>query len=1083
MAARHAEPAAGGEVKVRGDSAGHTGVLVRRAGAARRAAGMAASAGLLLLTAVGPSHAQPPGAPDAAAGLASLSVPGGTAVLARVAGVDTATPRGIILLQIIRAVHEAPAGSDPARDERVRRFRAYLADVSDYLRASRAFRGGRLDARQASARESRRALADLAGAVGADLAERGGVHRLVAREDDEAQRRRRHLQEAGVGVAALVEDFNAGGTASLAMPGDEVPLPLDAGAWAGIIGGADEGSGSLLMALVGDRRASLLYYGLMSLDAPTRAYVGAHRSLLEALLEGNRPAIFASLARGIRVRGGSIDVPGGAEAAAAWEVLLGRRTAEPEPFILELLDRSGGRAALLYDAIDHLDPPRRAFALGLNAPDPGANAEHLRELLAACLPSLAGWDPEIRPFRRVAFDPVHLLTATRVLPSGQLPAPAGRRFWSAVLSGTEVPDEPQRMLVAGEPDVAITAVWLVQQVCVTDPVRRQQLLKVWQFGQRAFAGAAPAALAQALVALRGFARFPMLLLTLERMGIRDPATCAGVVRHAQRLSEIGDDDRAASALRQFQGALSVLERIRFNRARSAEAVLELVGSLTAVPLTPDGEYRGGVARWIESRLLPALDPVTEARAAAAGTAVSAEATLLAAMAGALSGAVVPDVAWEGLPYRVDVGAAEFGRLVQVRQKQGGRGLDAVLGFCREAARLQGSLKSPADVAARVSALNDAVEALRPRSPSYLGESETGPDLRKLTDEAVGDLRKITSPGDVAKAGRIAAPLERAGDALLGDVLASIAYAPHLGDPAGPELLAGDPSARHSFGFDERVRDVRIGNPWRLPQRVLGVAGGWRVSGSMLGLDVGLAALAVRRLETDGLPPPPGGNDIDRATLASAVSLCNPFATSDTERDTLIDATRRGRALMTGLASHPAALPDLVRAAGLNEWWRQAVLWEQAHEPGRVVEYFSRADLVRIGEAATTPLPPLDTWGAASLDTDGCLCLRFPGAGARETLAGRMGTALVAEQFVDLALWVAESLADLGLPAQLSRSILALATQDVLEAYRPAYIDDWSAMIAAVRSLPRDRFVDYVAALTAGGPLVPDDREHVGDVRR
>jgi len=139
--------------------------------------------------------------------------------------------------------------------------------------------------------------------------------------------------------------------------------------------------------------------------------------------------------------------------------------------------------------------------------------------------------------------------------------------------------------------------------------------------------------------------------------------------------------------------------------------------------------------------------------------------------------------------------------------------------------------------------------------------------------------------------------------------------------------------------------------------------------------------------------------------------------------------------------------------------------------------------VRIGEAATTPLPPLDTWGAASLDTDGCLCLRFPGAGARETLAGRMGTALVAEQFVDLALWVAESLADLGLPAQLSRSILALATQDVLEAYRPAYIDDWSAMVAAVRSLPRDRFVDYVAALTAGGPLVPDDREHVGDVRR
>jgi len=54
---------------------------------------------------------------------------------------------------------------------------------------------------------------------------------------------------------------------------------------------------------------------------------------------------------------------------------------------------------------------------------------------------------------------------------------------------------------------------------------------------------------------------------------------------------------------------------------------------------------------------------------------------------------------------------------------------------------------------------------------------------------------------------------------------------------------------------------------------------------------------------------------------------------------------------------------------------------------------------------------------------------------------------------------------------------------VLDAYRPAYIDDWTAMIAAVRSLSDRRFVDYVAALTSGGPLVPDDRERAGEIRR
>jgi hypothetical protein len=249
------------------------------------------------------------------------------------------------------------------------------------------------------------------------------------------------------------------------------------------------------------------------------------------------------------------------------------------------------------------------------------------------------------------------------------------------------------------------------------------------------------------------------------------------------------------------------------------------------------------------------------------------------------------------------------------------------------------------------------------------------------------------------------------------------------------------------------------------------------------MDVGLARLALRRLDTDGLPPPPAGNDIDLAALAATVALSNPFAVSDAERDTLTDAIRRGRARLRGLAAHPAALPGLVRAAGVNEWWREALPWAQAHEPGRVPDYFSLADLARIGEAEAVPGPPLDAWGAAWLETEGCLCLRVPRPGMRETLAGRFGTALMAEQFTDLQLRVAEALADLGLPAQLARSVMAIATRDVLDTYRPAYIDDWTALVTAVRRLSDGRILDYVSALTSGGPMVPDDRERTDDVRR
>jgi hypothetical protein len=1049
---------------------------------ARPATGWAVSAAFLL-AAAGIAWSQPAGLSAVNAVHASLQVPGRAAVLARIAGVDSDTPRGIALLQIIRVLHGAPTGSDPLRDQRVGRVRAYLADLSDFGTARSALPDGLAGPAQARSRATRRAVEGVFRSVGGDLDEQDGVYRFAVRDDEESRRRRQHLGAAGVDVAALEREFNAGATVALALPADEVPLPLDAAAWTRILPPGGAGAGSLLTALLDSRRASLFYCGLMSLDPETLAYVGAREELLDGLLDRDRPAILATLGRRIRVRGGRIDVPGGRAAVSAWEALLGERVTEPEPFMLELLDRDRGRAALLYDVIDHLDPPRQAFALGLRVPEGGARAQYLRALYDASLASLTGWDPEVRPFRRLPFDPVQLLAGTHVLPSGELPPPAGRQFWSAALSRSELSAEPPRLLALDAPGSSVDAGWLVQQVCAGNPKQREQSFRAWQFGQRAFRDLAPADLPHALIAVKGFIRFPMLILTLERLGVTDPAAYAGAVRHAQRLSEIGDRETATIALRQFQGALAVLERVRFSRVISAEAASQLVGTLTAVPLTPDGEYQGGVARWLETRFLPALAPLSESRAAAAGTTVSAEAALLAAMSGASSGAALPDVEWEGLPYRVDVGAAEFARAVRVRQKQGGHGLDAVLEFCRQSVRLRDSLTSPSDVAVRASALDSALETMLQRPPALPGERETGPDLRGLVSEALEELRKIRSPKDVSKVGRIAAPLERAGDALLAGVLASIAYAPHLGYPDGPELLAGDPSARHSFGLDERVREARLLNPWRLPQRSLGVAGGWRAAGSILGLDVGLAALALRRLETDGLPPQPGGNDIDRAALASAVVLSNPFAVSDAGRDALADAIRRGRARLSGVEAHPSALPGLVGAAGLNEWWRQVIAWAQVHEPERIAEYFSLADFVRIGEAETTPLPPLAAWGAAALDTEGCLCLRYPEAGVRDTLAGRMGTALVAEQFVDLALRVAESLADLGLPSQLSRSILALATQDVLEAYRPAYIDDWHAMAAAVRSLPDGRFIDYVDALTAGGPLVPDDRERRDDVRR
>jgi hypothetical protein len=42
----------------------------------------------------------------------------------------------------------------------------------------------------------------------------------------------------------------------------------------------------------------------------------------------------------------------------------------------------------------------------------------------------------------------------------------------------------------------------------------------------------------------------------------------------------------------------------------------------------------------------------------------------------------------------------------------------------------------------------------------------------------------------------------------------------------------------------------------------------------------------------------------------------------------------------------------------------------------------------------------------------------------------------------------------------------------MAAARMAHRDDWFALVRAAQSIPRDRFLDYVSALTAAGPLVP-----------
>ena len=130
------------------------------------------------------------------------------------------------------------------------------------------------------------------------------------------------------------------------------------------------------------------------------------------------------------------------------------------------------------------------------------------------------------------------------------------------------------------------------------------------------------------------------------------------------------------------------------------------------------------------------------------------------------------------------------------------------------------------------------------------------------------------------------------------------------------------------------------------------------------------------------------------------------------------------------------------------------------------------ELLWLGTPDDSSLAALDGWGAAGLTLNGGLCLAMPRRGQWESLSGRPAAGILSTRGADVGLLVAEALARLRLPASLAPGVAAFAMQDVLDATQPAYFDDWSQFGRAATTISNDRIVDYVAALTAGGPLLP-----------
>lgn len=837
-----------------------------------------------------------------------------------------------------------------------------------------------------------------------------------------------------------------------------VPLPLTVAAWCGLLGsGCSEAN--VVTRILADPAAGLLYLGLASTDEATRSYLASHPDLL-AWLKSSRPGTFAAFAGSFHITGDRVLAPGGESAQSLWQALVGDPPTSPDAFIRRLLTLENGRYAYLFDTLAHLDEPRRRFALTM---EDGAALITLGRLFAAIDPA---WNVESRPFVRPFFDGATLLAGTHLGADGALAGPRSVEFWSRAFDadGGDVDKKDQAELLEA-PDV--DAAWLVRSLDSSNLRIRASRLQAILFGQR-LEGVAPGTAADALTVVRAAIRMPALVLTLERMGIRDLTLTASLVRASRRLTTQGDSSARDRSLIIWQGALALVDRLVFVGRLDPDHAGRMLASLSQ---SAHDDRRPAiavvVADWIGTVLLPALQAGNESLPAGD----DAERVLVAALGG--RDPVQPaTIAWEDAVYRVDPVAAERARLESILGRMGGCTLSQALEASAIAQELRAQGNGWSESAAR--RLTDLLAGL----DSDLG---AGGELEVLGRGAVADLdraaRELARKQDRGAVRTFASSIENAGATMLAIALRRLVYAAALGDPESQATLAADVAARHTLGA-ERAGIAGPMPQWALPSEEAASSRGWHVEGSLLALDVALGRLWLRRVLGDMPFREPTLNQSERRVLVAGLVLLSPASLHDGDRAAIIAALDRGRARVRDAAADATARAALCRDGGLCGWRNELLAWAASEEPEALSSTISRTELAWLGWSGADSPP--DAWGPVTIAIDGGLASVSRAPLPLELVSGRGPLAQALGRFADLKLRLAELTASLGVPATLMQAVMAPAVQDYLDEVRPSYPEDWPAMLLAVDRISQGRIEDYVASLTAaGGPLVPETTSSEG----
>lgn len=374
-------------------------------------------------------------------------------------------------------------------------------------------------------------------------------------------------------------------------------------------------------------------------------------------------------------------------------------------------------------------------------------------------------------------------------------------------------------------------------------------------------------------------------------------------------------------------------------------------------------------------------------------------------------------------------------------------------------------------AARTAYESRLLQALagQPSSPGAPAVTWEGLDYR--VDFFFGEHGRLKRIREQIESPGLDAALEAGDHDKAASALLSLIYTPALGDPEGPALLGGDIAQRHNFGLIGPAGMRREFMAWSMPREQVGDGSPWHIEGSLLGLDIALARLALRRLADDQMPVAPTINLNDQLAFARTVLTLNPRNLRDADRDRIVAAIARGRARVAEAGSSLAAVLSLAREVQLPAAVQQTLPWTLTRMPDAAPALFGLRDLLWLGRP-DLPAATLDHWGVYAESLDSRLRTAMPSPAPWDNYGGRADSGVLATQSPDLVLRMAQETALLKLPAQLVPALLMYAVQDYWHDVDSRFPDDWPAITRQALALSPSRVEDYVAALAGGGPLRP-----------